>query len=119
MKNRAFFIFIELKHTIYRGVELLEWKTITLGERKFIGMYLALPKHQIYIISSTKSILVGTLFNIDKFAPTINVFIMRESKSFNDLLNSEVIMMNGGDLAIGYQIGMKGKEVLLYQVMQM
>ncbi|NBK98139.1 MAG: DUF1805 domain-containing protein [Erysipelotrichia bacterium] len=94
---------------------MLEWKTIRLANKQFIGMLMILPKQNVYIISSTKCILVGNIFAVDKMTKSSCVFIMSQSHSFEQLLTSNVVMMNEKARKLGYQIGMSGKEVLLYQ----
>lgn len=95
---------------------MLEWKTIHLADKRFIGMHIILPRQGLYLISSTKCILVGKVFDIENMTKSSCVFIMEESDSFEALLTSKVIQMNPLAIELGFQIGMSGKEVLLYQV---
>lgn len=94
---------------------MLEWKTIRLEDKSFIGMKMALPRQKVYLITSTKCILVGRIFNIDNMTKNTCVFIMTQSNSFEQLLTSNVVSMNKKAMDLGYQKGMSGKEVLLYQ----
>lgn len=94
---------------------MLEWKTIHLENKNFIGMHIMLPKQQIFIITSTKCLLVGEMFNIEKLSPTSSVFVMEKSNSFNALLESRVLMMNQYAISSGYSKKMKGREILLYK----
>lgn len=95
---------------------MLEWKTIHLEDKRFIGMHIILPRQRLYLISSTKCILVGKVFDIENMTKSACVFIMEESDSFEALLISKVIQMNALAIELGYQLGMSGKEVLLYQI---
>lgn len=94
---------------------MLEWKTITIQNHSFIGMHMVLPKQGIYIVTSTKCILVGSMFQVDKLSPYTCVFVMEKSDSFQSLLASKVIAMNEMAVQKGYHLTMNGKEVLLYQ----
>lgn len=94
---------------------MLEWKSIVLEGKRFIGVYIALPKQKIYIIYSTKCILVGEMFNIDKINSNISVCCVKKADSFASILKSEVISLNQKAIYSGYQKGMSGKEVLLYK----
>lgn len=94
---------------------MLEWKTIRLADKSFIGMQMLLPRQKVYLISSTKCILAGKIFNLDNMTKNSCVFIMAKSNSFEELLSSNVIEMNKKATDMGYQKGMSGKEVLLYQ----
>lgn len=94
---------------------MLEWKSIRINDKRFIGMHIILPRQAVYIISSTKCILAGKVFNIQNMTKSSCVFIMSESSSFEKLLTSKVIAMNTKAEEMGYHYGMSGKEVLLYQ----
>lgn len=94
---------------------MLEWKTIRLEDKSFVGMQMLLPRQKVYLISSTKCILVGNIFDIHHMTKSSCVFVMSKSKSFEELLTSNVIEMNTKATDLGYRIGMSGKEVLLYQ----
>lgn len=94
---------------------MLEWKTIKLEGKTFIGMHMILPRQGVYLITSTKCILAGNLFDIHHLSPASAVFIMEKSKSFSDLLTSKVVAMNEYAKKQHYHLGMSGKEVLLYQ----
>lgn len=93
---------------------MLEWKTIHLEDKNFIGMHLVLPKQGIYVITSTKCILVGKMFSIEHLSPTSNVFVMEKADSFASLLESSIKQMNETAIKNGYKNFMSGKEVLLY-----
>ena len=93
---------------------MLTWKTIRINEKNFIGMYIALPKQKLFIITSTHCILVGEMFNVDFLSPRTNVLIMKKSNSFKALLESEIKTMNQTAQQNGYHLNMNGKEALLY-----
>ena len=92
---------------------MLEWKSIHLEGKRFIGVYIALPKQKIYIIYSTKCILVGDVFDLHKMRSNISVCTMRKADSFASLLQSECTALNFAARNNGYTIGMKGKDILL------
>lgn len=92
---------------------MLEWKSIHLEGKRFIGVYIALPKQKIYIIYSTKCILVGEIFNLSKMRSNISICTMKKADSFASLLQSEAIALNCNARKNGYRIGMKGKDILL------
>lgn len=93
---------------------MLEWKMIKIQEKSFVGMHMRLPKQGIYIITSTKCTLLGTVFQVEKMNPNSCFFIMEKSDSYRSLLCSQVIAMNDEAKRRGYQLGMNGKEVLMY-----
>lgn len=93
---------------------MLEWKMIKLQDKSFIGMRISLPKQSMHMISSTKCTLLGNYFNLVKLTPNSCFFMMEKSDGYRSLLYSRVVDMNGKAKQEGYQIGMSGKEVLLY-----
>lgn len=95
---------------------MLEWKLIKIDKYSFVGVFIQLPKIQLYIIYSTKCILLNDKFNIHTIREDIAVIIMERSSSFIDLLESNVVKMNRKAEIEGYHLGMSGKEVLLYKI---
>lgn len=94
---------------------MIEWKTIKIEDKNFIGMHLILPHQQMFIISSTKCILLGDAFLLDNMTKNACIFIMEKADSFEAMLSSQVKQMNKKAEMLGYHNAMKGKEVLLYQ----
>lgn len=94
---------------------MLEWKTIKLEGKSFIGMHMILPRQGLYVITSTKCIIAGNLFDVTHLSPNVAVCIMQRSKSYSELLESKVAVMNERARQLGYSERMNGKEVLLYQ----
>lgn len=95
---------------------MIEWKLIKIDKYSFIGVFMQLPRIQIYVIYSTKCILLDNKFNIHHIREDIAIVVMKKSNSFIELLESEVVSMNAKAEKEGYYIGMSGKEVLLYKI---
>ncbi len=95
---------------------MLELRTIKDNGNTFIGVKLGLPRQPIYIIYTTQCIVVGVLYDIHNFNHNIAVVQVNENKSFNDLLNSRCIDMNDKAKCLGYELDMKGIEVLSHSL---
>lgn len=94
---------------------MVEIKSIQLFQKSFLGMHLHLPAYPVYLIMSTKSILVQNMFDISYFKKDcpVSVIVTEYRYGFDAMLNARVIAMNEQAKIHGVTLLMNGKEALL------
>lgn len=94
---------------------MVEVKSIQISQKSFLGMHLCLPAYPLYLIMSTKAILVQNMFDINYFEKEgpISVILTQYAYGYEAMLQAKVIAMNACAKTHGVKIHMSGKEALL------
>ena len=92
---------------------MVNLKRYQIDDLHVIGIEIDLPANPVYIISNTHGFLCGQIFSRSYLEGSrACVYIMKEDRSFNHLLDSCVLSVNKKAESLGIKTGMSGREAI-------
>ena len=92
---------------------MIDLKSILIEDKRVIGLQIKLPCTIFIFIFNSKGFLCGNSINMNFLNNETCICKVKNSSTYEECLNSEVIECNKSALDKGITVGMKGKEALL------